>query len=105
MTERLAVLSNFSDSSPRQGEQQATASVLAGSRFLKFVTSPGRLDAGDVLRLRFTLPAGSYATVLLEELLGPLEEGRARADANPAAGYTGRPEIGATRPPSSGGTP
>ncbi len=26
---------------------------------------------GDTLRLRFTLPAGSYATVALEELLGP----------------------------------
>ena len=27
--------------------------------------------AGDTLRLRFTLPAGSYASVMLEELLGP----------------------------------
>ena len=27
--------------------------------------------AGDMLRLRFTLPAGSYASVALEELLGP----------------------------------
>jgi tRNA pseudouridine13 synthase len=29
----------------------------------------------DVLRVRFSLPAGSYATVLLEALVGPLEEG------------------------------
>ncbi len=29
---------------------------------------------GDALRLRFTLPAGSYATVALEELLGPSAE-------------------------------
>jgi tRNA pseudouridine13 synthase len=35
---------------------------------------PEELDVaavGDTLRLRFTLPAGSYATVALEELLGP----------------------------------
>ena len=30
---------------------------------------------GDVLALSFTLPAGSYATVLVEELLGPAAEG------------------------------
>jgi tRNA pseudouridine13 synthase len=69
------------------------------------IGDPACEHAGGVLRLRFTLPAGSYATVLLEELLGPFDEGPARADANAAAGYTDRPETGATRPPSSGGTP
>jgi dimethylargininase len=51
VTERLAVIGNFADTDPRQGEQQAAASVLAGSRFLKFISAPGRLDASDVLRL------------------------------------------------------
>lgn len=51
VTERLAVMSNFAENNPRQGEQQAAASALAGSRFLKFVTAPGLMDAGDVLRL------------------------------------------------------
>ena len=41
------------------------------------------VDLGDagVLRLRFTLPAGSYATVLIEELLRP-------DDASPATGLS-----------------
>lgn len=41
--------------------------------------------AGDVLRLRFALPAGSYATVLIEELVGPLDEGPSGADDAPPA--------------------
>jgi len=48
--------------------------------------------AGGVLRLRFALPAGSYATVLLEELVGACDEGPARADAELTAGYTRGPE-------------
>lgn len=50
-TEHLAILSNFRDDNPRQGEQQAAASVLAGCRFVKFIMPPGQFDAGDVLRL------------------------------------------------------
>jgi tRNA pseudouridine13 synthase len=41
--------------------------------------------AGEVLRLRFSLPAGSYATVLLEELVGPCQEGPDDADDAPPA--------------------
>lgn len=52
VTEQMAVLSNFPDQSPRQGEQQAAASVLGAGRFLKYITAPGRLDAGDVLQVR-----------------------------------------------------
>jgi len=41
---------------------------------------------GDVVRLRFVLPSGSYATVLLEELFGPLAEGpRAAPEASDAS--------------------
>jgi dimethylargininase len=50
--DNVAILSNFSDASPRQGEQQSVASILAGSHFLKFIQSPGRLDAADVLQIR-----------------------------------------------------
>jgi tRNA pseudouridine13 synthase len=39
--------------------------------------------AGDVLRACFTLPAGSFATVLIEELLGPVDDA-GRADDGPA---------------------
>ena len=48
----LAVVCNFADDSPRQGEQKASASRLSSARFLKFVTSPGRLDSGDVLQIQ-----------------------------------------------------
>jgi dimethylargininase len=51
VTPRLAVIGNFGEDDPRQGEQQAAAAALAGARFLKFVTPPGMLDAADVLRL------------------------------------------------------
>lgn len=47
----LAVICNFDAKSPRQGEQQAAASLLAGSRILKFITAPGTLDAADVARI------------------------------------------------------
>jgi tRNA(Glu) U13 pseudouridine synthase TruD len=30
---------------------------------------------GDAMKLEFTLPSGSYATVLLEQLYGPLRDG------------------------------
>ena len=52
VTENLAVISNFSNNSPRQGEQRSAAEVLAGSRFLKFITAPGRLDSSDVLQIQ-----------------------------------------------------
>lgn len=48
----LAVVCNFADDSPRQGEQKAAASQLSSTKFLKFVTSPGRLDSGDVLQIQ-----------------------------------------------------
>lgn len=51
VTDKLAVLSNLRVQDPRQGEQQAAASVLAGCRFMKFISAPGVFDAGDVLRL------------------------------------------------------
>lgn len=47
----LAVICNFDAKSPRQGEQQLAASLLAGSRILKFITAPGTLDAADVARV------------------------------------------------------
>jgi dimethylargininase len=52
ITENLAIIGNFSNYSPRQGEQKNIASALAGDKFLKFVTAPGLLDADDVLRIR-----------------------------------------------------
>lgn len=52
VTEYLAVIGNFSNHSPRQGEQKGVASALAGDKFLKFITAPGLLDAEDVLRIR-----------------------------------------------------
>ncbi len=51
VTEYLAVIGNFSDLSPRQGEQKSIASALAGGKFLKFITAPGLLDCDDVLRI------------------------------------------------------
>lgn len=51
MAGNLAVICNFADKSPRQGEQQMAASLLAGSRILKFITAPGTLDAADVARV------------------------------------------------------
>ena len=52
VTEYLAVIGNFSNHSPRQGEQKSVASALAGEKFLKFITAPGLLDCADVLRIR-----------------------------------------------------
>ncbi len=52
VTEQMAVVSNFPDQSPRQGEQQAIASFLGTGKFLKYITAPARLDCGDVLRVR-----------------------------------------------------
>jgi len=52
VTENLAIIGNFTNYSPRQGEQKSIASALAGDKFLKFVTAPGLLDADDVLRIR-----------------------------------------------------
>src|SRR5262245_51431793 len=52
VTEYLAVIANFADSHPRQGEQQEIAARLGKSKFLKFVTAPGRLDARDVLNIQ-----------------------------------------------------
>jgi dimethylargininase len=51
VTEYLAVIGNFSNHNPRQGEQKSIASALAGEKFLKFITQPGLLDADDVLRI------------------------------------------------------
>jgi dimethylargininase len=48
----LAVVCNFSDDSPRQGEQKAAAGHLSATRFLKFIAAPGRLDGGDVLQIQ-----------------------------------------------------
>lgn len=42
--------------------------------------------AGDALRLRFELPPGSYATVLVEELVGAVEEGGGPDDAGAGGG-------------------
>ena len=49
---------------------------LRGARraFRVFPTEAGIAREGGALRLRFTLPAGSYATVLLEEILGTPED-------------------------------
>jgi len=51
VTEYLAVIGNFNNHSPRQGEQKSVASALAGDKFLKFITAPGLLDGDDVLRI------------------------------------------------------
>lgn len=52
VTEKMAVISNFPDQSPRQGEQQAHATILGATHFLKYITAPGRLDASDVLQVK-----------------------------------------------------
>src|SRR5690606_794605 len=41
--------------------------------------------AGDALTVRFVLPPGAYATVLVEALVGPCEEGPIGADAGLSA--------------------
>lgn len=51
VTPSLAVIANFGERHVRQGEQQLAASLLAGSRILKSITSPGTLDASDVARV------------------------------------------------------
>lgn len=51
VTPSLAVIANFGERHARQGEQHLAASLLAGSRILKFITSPGILDASDVARI------------------------------------------------------
>ncbi len=51
ITEYLAVIGNFSDNNPRQGEQKNIAAALTGGKFLKFITAPGRLDCSDVLQV------------------------------------------------------
>lgn len=51
VTPTIAVIANFGERHVRQGEQQLAASLLAGSRILKFITSPGILDASDVARV------------------------------------------------------
>jgi dimethylargininase len=71
VTEKLALLSNLTQFDPRQGEQQAVATVLAGCRFLKFVSAPGLFDAGDVLRL------GNHFYIALSNRTN--EEGAAQA--------------------------
>ncbi len=80
---------------------------------LRGARRPLRVPVGDAaskhadgtLRLRFTLPAGSYATVLLEELLGSFEDARGCADGDPAAGYTrpSEPSRRASGDPGHGG--
>jgi len=55
--------------------------------------------AGDVLRLRFTLPAGSYATVLIEELVGAVDEGPVGADGGPSPRVQSRPRAALRRTP------
>lgn len=49
VTETLSVMTNFSDASPRQGEQKMVANLLAPIRFMKFISAPGTVDAADVL--------------------------------------------------------
>lgn len=51
VTDRLAVMANFSSTHPRQGEQQAVATALTGGRFVKFISGTGLLDTADVLKL------------------------------------------------------
>jgi len=51
VTEYLAVIGNSSNDGLKSAEQKDVAAALAGSRFLKFITSPGRLHCGDVLQL------------------------------------------------------
>lgn len=50
VTETLAVLCNFAPDSPRQGARKSVATQLAATHFLKFITTPGLLDARDVLQ-------------------------------------------------------
>jgi tRNA pseudouridine13 synthase len=88
-----AALAALGVDAERLGRTPPGLRVRGGRRALRApVTDAASSYADGVLRLRFALPAGSYATVLVEELVGPCEEGPARADGEPAAGYTGRPE-------------
>ena len=51
-------------------------------RAFRTPVSDAELDAdGDAWRLRFSLAPGSYATVLIEELFGPVEDGAPHGDA------------------------
>lgn len=51
VTPSLAVLSHYKPENPRQGEQRAVAEHIAGHKFMKFITAPGTLDAGDVTNI------------------------------------------------------
>lgn len=51
ITDYLAVVCNPGDKSDRQGEQSSGARILAESKFMKFITAPGVLDGGDVVRI------------------------------------------------------
>lgn len=50
ITDSFAIIANFSESNPAQGNKKAVADILASQRFLKFIAAPGTLDASDVLR-------------------------------------------------------
>jgi tRNA pseudouridine13 synthase len=66
--------------------------LAGGRRPLRARVGAARLEhAGDLARLAFTLPAGSYATVLVEELFGAAEEPASRDDDGLPPGYLGRP--------------
>lgn len=50
-TEYLGLVANPAPTSPRQGEQQAAAFMLAPTKFMKFISPPGTLDACDIVRI------------------------------------------------------
>lgn len=55
--------------------------VAGGRRSLRAPVADAACEwEAGLLRLRFSLPAGSYATVLLEELVGPVDDAGAGAD-------------------------
>jgi len=51
ITDAFAIMGNFPAGSDRQKEMKQIVDILAGKRFLKFVTHPGYMDASDVLKI------------------------------------------------------
>lgn len=51
VTEYLAVIGNFPDNAAEQEERKNLAAALAGSRIIRFITSPGLMDANDTVQI------------------------------------------------------
>jgi len=88
IADSFAIIGNFDKNSAAQESLKDVVSILASNKFLKFITSPGLLDASDVLRagnqffialsdntneegaaqLAFFLASAGYEPVIMDQL-------------------------------------